>query len=97
MVEAPVRALRDAGYGVYYTNYSALDRYFRLPSYGPLYLSTDATLVDLAQTFDRLEYAGLPYEDAVVRTDERPFMIRCDDADLSPRPFPYSSPPTNKQ
>ncbi|MBN1836377.1 MAG: HD domain-containing protein [Spirochaetales bacterium] len=90
MVEAPVRALRDAGYGVYYTNYSALDRYFRLPSYGPLYLSTDATLVDLAQTFDRLEYAGLPYEDAVVRTDERPFMIRCDDADLSPRPFPYS-------
>ena len=90
MVDASVRALRDAGSGVCYTNYSALDRYFRLPSYGPLYLSTDASLVALAQTFDELEYAGLPYEDAVIRSEDRRVMIRCDDADLSPKPFPFT-------
>lgn len=90
MVEAPVRALRDAGYGVYYASYSALDRYFRLPAYGPLHLSTDATLVALAQTFDELEYPGLPYEDAVIRSDDRRVLIRCDDADLPPRPFPFT-------
>jgi poly(A) polymerase len=89
-MEAPVAALRDAGFGVYYTNYSALDRYFRLPSYGPLYLLTDAPLVALAQTFDELEYAGLPYEDAVVRTEDRRVMFRCQDEDLSPRPFPFT-------
>lgn len=89
-MEAPVEALRDAGYGVYYTSYSALDRYFRLPSHGPLHLLTEASLVALAQTFDELEYPGLPYEDAAVRTEERRVMFRCRDEDLNPRPFPFT-------
>jgi poly(A) polymerase len=89
-MDAPVAALRNAGYDVYYTSYSALDRYFHLPSFGPLYLQTDAPLVALAQTFDEIEYADLPYEDAAVRVENRRVMFRCSDEDLKAQPFPFS-------
>jgi poly(A) polymerase len=89
-MDAPITALRNAGFDVYYTNYSALDRYFRLPSSGPLYLQTDATLVALAQTFEDIEYADLPYEDAAVRMDDRRVMFRCHDQDVSAQPFPFT-------
>jgi poly(A) polymerase len=88
-MKSPVQTLRESGYTAYFSNYSALDRYFRVPSQGALYLLTDSSLIHLATTFETLEYPGMVYEDALIRLDGRQYYFRCYDEELpsTPRPF----------
>lgn len=88
-MRTPIAALKESGYRVFYSSYSALDKFFRLPAGGPRYLLTDSSLINLARTFDHLIYAGDQYEDAIVSCEERQYIFRCYDEDdpLSPRPF----------
>jgi poly(A) polymerase len=89
-MKSPVETLRESGYGVYNASYSALDRYFRLPSSSTVHLLTDASLVVLAGLFDYIEYAGGDNEDAVVRQDGRAFRLRCYDEEVPARPRAFT-------
>ena len=88
-MKSPIEALRETGYKVFYSNTSALDRYFRIPSGPSSYLLTDSSLINLAGTFEDLEYPGLLYEEALVRRNDRRYLFRCYDEDVRtpPRPF----------
>ncbi len=88
-MKSPIETLRESGYKVYYSNTSALDRYFRVPSGTLSYLLTDSSLINLAGTFEDLEYPGLVYEEALIRRDKKRYLLRCYDEEvvLAPRPF----------
>jgi poly(A) polymerase len=88
-MKSPIDTLRESGHKVYYSNTSALDRYFRIPSGPSSYLLTDSSLINLAGTFEDLEYPGLVYEEALIRQDKRRYLFRCYDEDVAalPRPF----------
>jgi poly(A) polymerase len=90
-VRDPVAVLQDGGHRVYYANFTALDRYFRLPpSPGTRYCLTDCSLICLARTFDELEYAGDQHEDAIVTWEGRQYAFRCYDEDDPPSARPFS-------
>ena len=70
--------------------YSSLDRYFRLPENGPLYLAIDSSLVSLAKAFDHLQFPGLPLEDASVQSDGTRLVFRCVDSLSVPPSAPFT-------
>jgi poly(A) polymerase len=89
-MKSPVDTLRESGYRVYFASYSALDRYFRVPSSSTVHLLTDASLVGLAGLFDHLEYAGGDSEDAAVPHGGRAFRLRCYDEEVAARPRAFT-------
>lgn len=59
---------------------SALERFFGLP-FGPVVtVETDQGVVDLARSFDRILYPGLPNWDALIPVEDREVLVRCDGA-----------------
>jgi poly(A) polymerase len=88
-MKTPIQTLQESGCKVYYSNYSALDRFFRVPSATSVYLLTDSSLINLAAVFPELEYPGLVYEEALVRSGRRRYLLRCydEEAVLPLRPF----------
>jgi poly(A) polymerase len=88
-MKSPIETLKESGYKVYYSNTSALDRYFRVPSGASSYLLTDSSLINLAGMFEDLEYPGLVYEEALIRQGNKRYLLRCYDEEVvSPlRPF----------
>ena len=76
-MKSPIEVLQDSGYKVYYSNTSALDHYFRIPSGSSAYLLTDCSLISLAGLFEELEYPGLVYEEALVRRGKKRYLLRC--------------------
>ncbi len=88
-MKSPIKILQESGCKAYYSNYSALDRYFRIASGESLYLLTDCSLIDLAGMFEDLEYPGLIYEEALIHAGKKRYLLRCYDEDMKapPRPF----------
>jgi poly(A) polymerase len=88
-MKSPIETLRESGNKVYYSNTSALDRYFRVSPGATAYLLTDSSLINLASTFEDLEYPGLVYEEALIRRSKKRYLLRCYDDDVvsPPRPF----------
>ncbi len=86
----PISALKEAGYQIFYTSYSALDRFFKVSEPGPVYLLTDSSLINLARTFDDLRYPQSFFADAVVDHNHVSYFFRCyEESDpLPPVAFP---------
>jgi poly(A) polymerase len=70
--------------------YSSLDRYFRIPESGLLYLAIDSSLVSLAKAFDDLQFPGLPLEDASVQSNGTRLVFRCVDSLSVPPSAPFT-------
>lgn len=70
----------DLPLSLFYVGVSALDRYFELESQEKLYLTTDATLIDLARTFSDVSYPGVEYADVEVRYEGLRLLIRSVDS-----------------
>ena len=83
--------LSRRGIPLYLESFSALDRYFGLMDPGTVHFLTDSTLVALAQTFDKLEFPGLPYEDVRVIQDEERYVFRCVDTIENPPSYPFTA------
>ena len=86
----PISALKEAGYQIFYTSYSALDRFFKVSEPGPVYLLTDSSLINLARTFEDLRYPQSFFADAVVDHNHVSYFFRCyEESDpLPPVAFP---------
>ena len=89
-MKTPIESLRESGYKVYYSNTTALDRYFRIPPGPSSYLLTDSSLVTLAGTFEDLQYPGLLYEEALLQRGGRRYLFRCYDEDVASAPRPFT-------
>ncbi len=82
--------LREAEIPFLLCGYSSLDKYFRLPHAGPIYVATDSSLVSLAKVFDDLVFPGLPLEDAAVQDDGHRVVFRCVDSLAVPPSAPFT-------
>ncbi len=67
------------GVSFYLESFSALDRYFNIKKSKIYYLLTDASLVNLAEIFDELEYPGLIFIDAILNYNGKKYYFRCVD------------------
>lgn len=77
--------LEEAGITAQVARYSALDRYFAGPgrngaTVGVLHLAADATLAELAQVFDELQFGCDPLADAVAVHEGTRLSVRCTDS-----------------
>jgi poly(A) polymerase len=70
------------------TSFSALDRYFRHPAGPNCYVGVTASLVELAQVFDELEYPGLDRWDAAVDYQGVRYYLHCRDEEDAYPSFP---------
>jgi len=83
--------LQQVGISFFLESYSALDRYFRLTNHGSTHVLTDATLVDLAKSFESLEYPGLREVDACLQRREGRYIFRCVDSMKEPPRHPFTA------
>ncbi|TVQ23475.1 MAG: HD domain-containing protein [Spirochaetaceae bacterium] len=61
----------------YYASFSALDRYFRTDTDGPLHVSFEGDLVDLARAVADLDFPGVHFADAATWDGDRRIYFRC--------------------
>jgi poly(A) polymerase len=83
--------LHDNDINLYLESYSALDKYFNIKNQGIYYIITDASLVNIAQVFDNLEYPGLFYKDASLKENGSRFYFRCVDKINSFPSLPFTA------
>ncbi|MBN1799247.1 MAG: HD domain-containing protein [Spirochaetales bacterium] len=63
----------------FFENFSALDKYFCVKEAGPYYLITEANIVNLAKTFENIEFPGLATIDARLTSNKKCYYFRCVD------------------
>ena len=85
--------LDEAGITAYLASYSALDRYYARPSErgfpGVLHVTADATLAELAQVFDELQFGADPLADAMAIHGGTRLCLRCSDS-AEGRGYPFT-------
>jgi len=73
-----------------FQSYSALDQFFRLKQADTLYLQINDSLISLAKAFEKLEYPGIPFQDAALTSNSKRYIFQCCDNDDPPPAFPFT-------
>ncbi|MCL2205926.1 MAG: HD domain-containing protein [Treponema sp.] len=74
--------LRDEGYSVKLTSFSAIDRYLGLPALPYVWAETNAGIAVLARFIDNLRFPGVEVADAAADASDGTCYFRCLDLDI---------------
>lgn len=83
-MKSPFRELLEAGWTAELIGFSALDRYFDIPSGPATFIQTTANLPDLSKIFEQIRFPGVALADAAVDLGEERFYFYCEESREAP-------------